>query len=130
MRKRIILFICIAMISLVACRQQNELFNNENITSIEIQNWDNDELVSTVTDEALINDLIEELESANSSSTANIDIPGADYRLLFSNDDKVVQELGYYIEEKNFNGTTGQFIDMEAGNHYGVTKELPVTEEK
>lgn len=67
MRKRIILFICIAMISLVACRQQNELFNNENITSIEIQNWDNDELVSTVTDEALINDLIEELESANSS---------------------------------------------------------------
>ncbi|MCT1901110.1 hypothetical protein [Oceanobacillus sojae] len=41
--------------------------------SIEIQKWETDELVNTVTDEALINDLIEELEAANSSSTSNIE---------------------------------------------------------
>ncbi|WP_257820144.1 hypothetical protein [Salipaludibacillus agaradhaerens] len=39
--------------------------------------------MSTITDESLINDLTAELESANTASTANIDITHPDYRLLF-----------------------------------------------
>ncbi|GGP13274.1 hypothetical protein [Oceanobacillus neutriphilus] len=125
MRKITISVICVTLFSLAAC-QQNDLFNDETLTSIEIQKWKDEAEINTIIDEALINNLIEELESANSSSTSDIDIPNPDYRLLFFNGDRIVQELGYYIEEKDFNGTTGQYIDMETGNHFGVTAELPI----
>ncbi|MCR6111797.1 hypothetical protein HXA35_15720 [Bacillus sp. A301a_S52] len=124
MRTIIILILGIVTLSLVAC-QQNELFD-ETITSIKVEQWESDEEMSTITDESLINDLTAELESANTASTANIDITHPDYRLLFLNGDRVVRELGYYSEEKNFNGTTGRFIDMDEGKHYGVTTELPL----
>lgn len=125
MRKITFVILCISMISLIACKQ-NDLFDNETITLIKIQDWDEEVEINAITDENLINDLIEEIESAQTSSTADIDIPNPDYRLLFTNDDRIVKELGYYTEEKEFNGTNGQFIDMETGIFYGVTIELSI----
>ncbi|WP_217585991.1 hypothetical protein [Lentibacillus saliphilus] len=115
------------MLALAAC-QQNELFQDETITSITIEKWDSAEVIHTISDETFIDDLISQLETTDTASTADIDIPHPDYRLVFFDDDRVVKELGYYIEEKNYKGVTGRYIDMKAGNHLGVTTELPINE--
>lgn len=114
--------ICLFTLSLFAC-QSNQLFT-ETITSINVYEWGSTEVIHVITDENFIQDLTAELESANSASTANLDIMSPDYHLLFLNDDTVVQEFGYYIEEQNFNGVTGRVINMEKGEHYNVSTDI------
>lgn len=104
----------------------NDLFTDISVNSIEIREWDNDELIDTITDEDFIAALIADLESAKSSTTANLDIPNPDYQLLFFAEDKIVQELSYYTEEKLYNGKKGQFTSFKEDRHYGLSTELPI----
>lgn len=125
-----LLFIALlSLIMLTGC-QSNDLFGDEadNVASIEVRTYDSDELVTTITDVSFIETLVQELESANSASTANMDIPNPDYRLLFmDSDDMVIQEIGYYTEEKDF-GVVGRYLASDL--HLAVTTELPIEEEE
>lgn len=125
MRVKVILWLAVGALCLTAC-QQNDLFDGE-ITAIEVQEWDSGEEVTILTDKSLLENLAEELESASTTSTANMDIPHPDYRLLFYAADGTEElELGYYNEDMNFDGPSGRYIDFGNGEHFGVTTELPL----
>lgn len=81
------------MFFLMAC-QQNDLFPNTTITAIIIQDWDTAEAISNITNAEHISDLVEALEAANYTATADLDIPKPDYRLLFLTNGSIVREFG------------------------------------
>jgi len=124
MHQRIFILVIFVAISLSAC-SQNELFD-DTISTIEVQDKEIGEMKEIIKDEAFINNLTTELENANTASIDNLDIPGPDYKVIFWDEDSNVLELGYYLEEQNFSGLSGRFIDMDKGVHYGVETELPI----
>lgn len=112
---------------LAGCRS-NDLFGEdlENITSIEIRDSDTEEIVTVITDSSIIDPLVDELEHADSSSTANLDIMLPEYRLLFlDSEENVIQDIGYYREEKEF-GVVGRYLTSD--RLLAVTTELPIEE--
>lgn len=126
-KSSLIIFSLFIIMVLTGCRS-NDLFGDEaeNVTSIEVRDHDSDEFITTITDSSFINSLVEELEYANSSSTAMMDIPNADYRLLFlDSEDIIIQEIDYYIEEIDF-GVVGRYHASDL--HLAVTTELPLEE--
>ena len=57
-----------------------------------------------------------------------MDIPNPEYRLLFlDSQDNIIQDIGYYIEEKDF-GVVGRYNASD--KHLSVTTELPIDENK
>ncbi|MEC6748114.1 hypothetical protein VXN63_06125 [Marinilactibacillus sp. XAAS-LB27] len=120
----VIALIFLALFALAAC-QSNEFFDEETIVvKIEVIEDQTEEPVATITDQAFITSLTEELESAQTSSTDNMDIEGRDYQLLFlDKTDSIIQKIGYYIEEKNF-GVIGRYFYK--GELIAVTTELPI----
>src|SRR5699024_11062941 len=121
--------ISVLMLLLVAC-QQNDLFD-DTISSIEIHKYDelgaSDDIITTIKDEDLIDDITTELETARTVLTSDLDIPGPDYWLIFKRDDETVQELGYYTKVKNFNNCKGRYIDFEGdGTHYCATTKISI----
>ncbi|WP_225744856.1 hypothetical protein [Marinilactibacillus sp. Marseille-P9653] len=120
----IIALIFLALFALSAC-QSNEFFDEEaTIVKIEVIEDQTEEPVATITDQVFISSLTEELESARTSSTANLDMVNPDYKLLFLNKtDKVVREMSYYIEEKTF-GVIGRY--HYDGELIAVVTELPI----
>ncbi|TVP89300.1 hypothetical protein [Alkalibacterium sp.] len=129
-RNKIVQLLFISMFSLIlltGCRS-NDLFGDdaENVAAIEVREYVSDELVTTITDTSFIESLVQELESANSASTANLDIPNPDYRLLFmDSDNMVIQDIGYYTEKKDY-GVVGRYLTSDL--HLAVTTELPIEE--
>lgn len=122
----LVLLFSLVIFTLPAC-SQNGLFD-DTISTIEVQDEESGETIERIRDEAFINDLTMELENANTTSIANIDLPHPDYRVIFLNEDNPILELGYYLEDKNFSGISGRFVDMNEGLHYGVDMELPIQE--
>ncbi|WP_017472950.1 hypothetical protein [Amphibacillus jilinensis] len=118
-----LLFVFLNLV-LIGC-QQHELFDQE-ITSIDILTWDDQEHVDELTDPDLIAELTGQLETSESASTDNLDIPYPDYFLRFNHQEQTIQELGYYNEEKTFNQVRGQFINSESGELYNVSIDLAI----
>lgn len=109
---------------LVGCHS-NDLFK-EKVDSIEVYEAESDTLATTITDRTLIDSLVDNLETAETSSTANMDLPLPEYNLLFLNEEgAVLQEFGYYIEEKN-HGVIGRYWNNDTDTHYNVTTKLDI----
>ncbi|MCZ0701679.1 hypothetical protein J2T56_000112 [Natronobacillus azotifigens] len=125
--KKITGLLILVVILLVACGS-NDLFDNP-VTEIEVRSWEDRERIGVIDDEEFIEGLVEELENANTATTANLDVISPDYHLVFFHNDEVIKELGYYEQEKNFGGVTGRYIDFPSGDHYGVTTELTLIRE-
>lgn len=114
---------------LAGCRS-NDLFGDEseNVSSIEVRDYDANELVTVITDPQIIEPLVEELEHAYTGSTANMDLMNPEYLLLFlDSDDHIIQEFGYYIEELSL-GVVGRYHSRELGALLSVTTELHIEE--
>ena len=77
-------------------------------------------LITTIDDGAVIDKLTKKLNRANTSSTANMDYPLPDNRLLFfSNENKSIFEIGYYHDIVNL-GVRGRYLDVESDTMYKV----------
>ena len=125
--KKMMILLGIVFTMTVGC-QSEDLFD-EPADYIEVEDWDSNDQdeVGRIEQGAIIEELTEDLNSANQASVADLDIPHPDYALTFySEEDTLMGELGYYTEEMNFHGTTGQYIDFDEGIHYGSTFELPL----
>jgi hypothetical protein len=108
---------------LIGC-QNNNLNIDEDITSIEVSYWDNEEIIATFEDKEFINKLIKELDKANTSSTVNMDFDSPDYRLIFKNNKDTIFELGYYRQVKKLN-VKGRYWDFSKDEMYNVKLKLP-----
>lgn len=123
-------FVSLFFVMVLAGCRSNDLFGDEseNVSSIEVRDYDANELVTTITDSSFIDSLVRELEYANSSSTATINIPNPEYRLLFLNsEDNIIRDIGYYIEENDF-GVVGRYY--ASGLYLAVITEIPIEESK
>jgi hypothetical protein len=104
--------------------QNNNLNIVENITSVELSYWDSDAIIATFEDKEFINELVKELDNANTSSTANMDFKSPDYKLLFKNNEDTLFELGYYSQIMKLN-VEGRYWDFNKDKMYNVKHKLP-----
>lgn len=96
------------------------------MTSIEVRDYDSDELLATITDSSFIDSLVEELETADTGSTANMDLMNPEYTALFlDSEEQVIQSFGYYVEELSLE-VVGRYHSRELGALLAVTTELPI----
>lgn len=52
---------------------------------------------------------------------SDIDMEALDCWLLFKYDDKMIKELDYYTEEKDFRHCTGRYIDCKENQYFFST---------
>lgn len=124
LKMKSILLILISAFILAGC-QNNNVITFTDATSIEVYDWNSDELVTTIEDEEFIKALEDELDHAETFSTETVDWGGPEYRLLFKKDDRELHEIGYSTEVLNFEvGGVGRY--WKAGKVYAVETELPL----
>ncbi|UTR10363.1 hypothetical protein MM300_21235 [Evansella sp. LMS18] len=119
---KLIFILPFVLLVLAGCLNNN-LDLSEEVTSIEVYEWDSEELVAIIDDKEFIDQLLKELDNARTSSTENMDIPMPDYNLMLKNNEKVLYEIGYYKEVMNF-GIEGQYWEFD--RLFGVKLELPI----
>jgi hypothetical protein len=113
------------LLSFVLIGCQNNNFNlKQNVTNIEVYDWDTKELITTTSDKEFIEELVNKLNNANTGSTANMDFRSPDYKLLFKNDEETVYEIGYYNQVMNLS-VNGRYLDFSEDVMYGVELPLP-----
>lgn len=125
MRKiKSISIILLLSLILIGC-QNNNLNLTDEVTSIEVYEWDDENLIDTIVDKEFIEELVNKLEIARTHSTATIDWAGPDYKLLFKHNNEVMYEIGYCKEIQNFgNGAVGKYWEFD--KLYEVSTKLPV----
>lgn len=98
---------------------------NKEVTEIEVYTMDDNEYVTTIEDQELIQQLVRALESAEINTTYAVDWAGPDYNLLFKHNGEVLGEIGYCKEVVNLGeGATGRYYEFE--HLYKVDIELPL----
>ncbi len=130
--KKIFVLCCLVLVGLLfGCQSVNDgpLYESGNfkidkeVTEIEVVDWKSEEHIAKITDQDFISELINELSNAN-ISTAKVDIPNPDYKLIFISGIEAVYELGYYRQSMN-TGVIGRYWDSQKDGLYGVTINLP-----
>ncbi|GEL77819.1 hypothetical protein [Tenuibacillus multivorans] len=112
------------MAMLVACQNDN-LNLSEEVTQIEVYQWDSGELVSTIQDKEFIEKLVNQLDSARTGSTADMDFAAPDYRLLFKHNEATLFQFGYFKETVRLN-VKGRYWDSNASEMYEVDIKLAI----
>lgn len=107
---------------LIGCQNNGLILSNE-VSSIEVYEWSGKDLVATIDNEELIEELVKELNSAKAYSTADMDFAMPDYKLLFISKEEVIYEIGYYKEVMKL-GIEGQYWEFD--QIYGVKLKLPL----
>lgn len=123
--KRFVFFTLFSALLLAGCGSNN-LFDDdaENVASIEVRYYDSDELLATITDSSFIDSLVEELETADTGSTANMDLMNPEYTALFlDSEEQVIQSFGYYVDELSL-GVVGRYYTQNT--LFTVKTELPI----
>ncbi|GGA90354.1 hypothetical protein [Ornithinibacillus halotolerans] len=124
MKRGVLFVILFLIISLVGCQNKN-LDLTEEIMSIEVYVWKDNSFVTTIEDKEWIDELIEELNKAITHSTADMDYPSPDYKLIFKNaQDEDVFQIGYFIEVVKL-GVKGRYVDVYEDVMYKVDLKLP-----
>ncbi|WP_188208073.1 hypothetical protein [Alkalibacillus aidingensis] len=106
--------------------EKNNLELGQVVTSIEVYKWDNEELVTTISDDEFIDELIHKLNHADSITTANLDFMLPDYVIYLKHDEETLYELGYYMRTLKLSGIDGKYLDFEADLFYDVDLALPI----
>ncbi|GAA0344405.1 hypothetical protein GCM10008967_38500 [Bacillus carboniphilus] len=105
--------------------QNKNLDLNDEVTSIEVYEWNGEELITTIDDKELIEGLINELDNAKTHSTAHIDWALPDYELHFKHNNEVIYEIGYCKDIQRFgDGAVGRYWEFD--QLYEVNTKLPV----
>lgn len=109
---------------LMGCQNQNLNLRDE-VTSIQVYEWDGDEVIETIDDKDFIEELVKDLKNAKTHSTASIDWALPEYKLFFLSGNEVLYEIGYCEEIQNFgDGAVGRYWEFD--QLYEVSTELPI----
>lgn len=110
---------------LVGCQNDNLNLKHEDVTSLEVYEWDSEKLVTTIDDEGFIEELLTELDQASTASTANMDFQSPNYEVHFNNDGETLLKLGYYTGRIDL-GMEGSYLGLDEGTLYNVNLPLPL----
>ncbi|CAM3627442.1 hypothetical protein [Marinicrinis lubricantis] len=113
----------VIFIILISC--SNKTFTLESdVHHLKLLNWDGTGSIKTISNQAVIKDLIQCLENSKSKSTASMDFPNPHWRLSFLDESgKTIIELGYFQEEVEL-GVSGHYWDPEKDIVYGCNYNL------
>ncbi|MUV37981.1 hypothetical protein JNUCC1_01789 [Lentibacillus sp. JNUCC-1] len=130
MKKSILFLVILLSVSVIGCQDVNHISNQLNLTedipSIEVYKWDMDTLHTTIKDPELIMNLVKELNIARTYSTADMDYPLPDYKLVFKDGDNgELFQIGYYKEVVKL-GVKGRYLDVSEDIMYQVELQLPI----
>ncbi|MDQ0159686.1 DUF5301 domain-containing protein [Alkalibacillus salilacus] len=110
---------------LIGC-QNNNLNLSDDVTSIEVYEWNSEERVATIDDQEFIEELVKKLDNARTASTAEMSIPvNPDYDVHFKNDDQTLFNFSYYKEVINL-GVEGRYRNVNEDTMYNVELQLPL----
>lgn len=128
MKKHFLYLLFLLTISVIGCQKINHLDNNLNLTedvsSIEVYEWDSNHLHTIIMDTELITELVNKLNRASTYSTADMDYPLPDYKLIFKDKgDKELLSIGYYNEVVNL-GLKGRYLDVSKDIIYRIELQL------
>jgi len=124
-KKLISLFFALLLIAILASCSNENIDLDEDVSSIEVYQFNEDTLVDTIEDEDFINKLVKKLNKSSTESTADIDFESPDYDLVFKSDeDKEVFNISYFKEVQNL-GVTGRYWEKDGDLMYKVELELP-----
>ncbi|GAF14472.1 hypothetical protein JCM19046_3190 [Bacillus sp. JCM 19046] len=115
---------CFILLTLGAC--QNNDLSLEPSDTISVKQTASGGEVGFITDIDFIEKLTIKLNQADTASVSNLDLPSPDYSIAFLSNDEVIQELGYYEEDRSFGGVIGRYLDPVEGIHLAVLLELPI----
>lgn len=107
-----------------SCSNSN-LNLDEDVTHIEVYNYDEDTLVDTIEDKEFIDKLVKKLDKATTHTTANMDLELPEYKMIFKNGEKEVFAIGYYKEVMLLE-IKGRYWKTDEDLIYGVELELPI----
>ncbi|GAA0497779.1 hypothetical protein GCM10008986_25990 [Salinibacillus aidingensis] len=126
MRKiKLISILLLFSLVLIGCQKSN-LNLSDDVTSIEVYEWGSEEMVTTIDEKEFIEELVKELDSAKTASTASMDLALPDYDLHFNNNDgETLFTMGYYKKVMNLD-VEGRYIDFSEDIMYNVELELPL----
>ncbi|WP_076558176.1 hypothetical protein [Salimicrobium flavidum] len=110
---------------LVGCQNDNLNLNHEDVTSIEVYEWDSEKLVASIEDEGFIEELVTELDQAGTASTANMDFQSPNYEVHFNNNEETLLKLGYFKESMDL-GVEGRYLGLAEGIFFNVETRLPL----
>ncbi|HLR42790.1 MAG TPA: hypothetical protein VK067_06030 [Pseudogracilibacillus sp.] len=129
MKKITPLFALLFFMLLLGACAQTDLLIDEPVTSIKVYEYNTDTLVDSIDDEDTINELVKQLNGAETASTATYDFELPTYELAFKNKaDEEVFTIGYFIEVVNL-GVTGRYWDGNEDLMYEVEMKLAVKNE-
>src|SRR5699024_1143720 len=112
-KKLISLFFALLLIAILASCSNENIDLDEDVSSIEVYQFNEDTLVDTIEDEDFINKLVKKLNKSSTESTADIDFESPDYDLVFKSDeDKEVFNISYFKEVQNL-GVTGRYWEKD-----------------
>lgn len=116
------------IILLVAC-VQGDLLINEPVSSIKVYEYNSDRLIDSIEDKEIITELVKQLNSAKTASTATFDFELPAYELAFKNEkDEEVFTVGYFTEVVDL-GVEGRYWDANEDLMYEVEMKLSVKNE-
>ncbi|RPF50254.1 DUF5301 domain-containing protein [Aquisalibacillus elongatus] len=108
---------------LIGC-QNNNLNLSDDVTSIEVYEWESQDLVATIEDKEFIEELVNELDRARTASTASMDFDSPDYEVHFNHNEETLFKMGYYKKVMNLE-VEGRYWDFGEDRLYNVELQLP-----
>ncbi|MYL52678.1 hypothetical protein GLW08_04930 [Pontibacillus yanchengensis] len=110
---------------IIGCQSSN-LKSAEEVTNIEVIEWDGQKRIASIDDKQFIQKIVKALDHAQKESTANMDFKQPDYKLHFNHKEKALFTMGYYKEVIVLNNKV-RYFDYQEGELYNV--EIPFLKE-
>jgi len=116
-----IVYVALLFFILIGC--QNKSLNlDEDVTKINVYNWESEELIKSFEDTAFIELLVNKLNNAKAEKISDTsDIAAPPYKITFKNKTEILMELGLFQTENE-----ARFIDIDNEIMYTVDITIPL----
>ena len=115
--------VSVALIFFILLGCQNKSLNlDEDVTKVDVYNWESEELIKSFEDTAFIESLVNKLNNAKGEKISDTsDIAAPPYKITFKNKTGILMELGLFQTESE-----ARFMDIDNEIMYTVDTTIPI----
>lgn len=115
--------VSVALIFCILLGCQNKSLNlDEDVTRVDVHNWESEELIKSFEDTAFIESLVNKLNNAKGAAISDTsDIAAPPYKITFKNKTEILIELGLFQTENE-----SRFMDIDNEIMYTVDTTIPI----
>lgn len=116
----------VVLFAIAGCNDADNLdFEAEDVSSIQVVEWQGGDEVVRIEDRSFIDELVEALDTADTGTTSDLDMMLPEYRVEFQDEEEILIELGYCERVMNLGGVDGRYWNRSEQVMYEVERELP-----